>query len=151
MRHLNPAQQRVDDLVRFLCNRRATEQELNAAARPQFNFSYFRIQLLISDECVHRWPQLPGWFAQHVEQQQEASFSAHKLAHDLAVIRRELGRAQSGVDDLQGRMLDMLKYVESIATVSENIKALQGGIIALSGKAAMLEEKLAELAADEGG
>jgi hypothetical protein len=151
MRHLTPAQQKVDDLVKFLCQRRATEPELNAAARPQFNFSYFRIQLLISDECVHRWPQIPGWFAQHVEQQQEASFSAHKMAHDLAVIRRELGRAQAGVDDLQVRMLEMLKYVENIARVSETIRELQSGILTLSGKAALLEDKLAELAADEGG
>jgi hypothetical protein len=142
MENLTANQRRVVYLVRFLCNRDASEDELSAALAPNFNVSRFRFQLLIGDECAYRWPQVVKAFARYAGSQRQTPGSVHKIAHELSVVRRDLEKAQTTIDSLQGQILEMLKQVDNIARVSGSIRETENRIVEIGKMASALQEKL---------
>lgn len=149
MDNLNDNQKKVSDLVHFLCARPPTEEELIAAARPQFNYQQFRFQLLVSDECAGRWPSVIKTFSRYAQTKKEAAGTTHKIAHDLAVVRRDLDRAQQGIDGAQEQMLALLRQVDSIANVSATIQEVQLKILGIGRITSGLQEKLQTYLAQE--
>jgi hypothetical protein len=147
--NLNDSQKKVSELVQFLCARPPTEEELIAAARPQFNFQQFRFQLLVGDECAGRWPNVIKTFSRYAQAKKESAGTTHKIAHDLAVVRRDLDRAQVGIDAAQEQMLALLRQVDSIASVSATIQDIQLKILEIGKVASGLQDKLQTYLAQE--
>jgi hypothetical protein len=149
MDNLTASQKRVSDLVRLLCGRDASEEEISAAARPQFNFGHFRFQILVGDECANRWPGVIKAFGRFAEKQRETAGSTHKIAHDLSVVRRELDRAQATIDGLQAQILAMLGVVDNIAQVSGSIREVENKILGLGSITSSIQDRLASYLANE--
>ncbi len=144
MENVTPGQAKVNELVAFICNRRATDEEFEAAERPSFKFERFRLELLAGEECLSRWPQILSVWSDFFHKERELADSTHKIAHDLSLLRRDLDKVQSNSDGLQQKILEVLRNAEAISRLAKTMKDVQAEILAISEKAAHLEHKLSD-------
>ena len=124
---MQPAE-RAQALIRFLLQREPSNAETVRFAEPAFDGDRFLIELLCSDEAAERYGDVTQHLVDHLRSDRSGGGEPHKLAHDLVLIREDLGALQAGFDRMHGQMIELLRQEDRIGGVFEAIRTIQSDV-----------------------
>ena len=124
---MQPAE-RARALIRFLLQREPSAAELRGFDDATFDADRFTIELLCSDEAAERYGNVTQCFIDHLRQEQSSIARPHKLAHDLVLLREDLGALQANFDRMHGQMIELLRQEDRIGGVFEAIRSIQADV-----------------------
>ena len=124
---MQPAE-RAQALIRFLLQREPSATELRGFDDATFDADRFTIKLLCSDEAAERYGDVTQHFIDHLRQERSSIARPHKLAHDLVLLREDLGALQTSFDRMHGQMIELLRQEDRIGGVFEAIRSIQSDV-----------------------
>jgi hypothetical protein len=133
---------RAAALIRLLLGREPSAAEAARLGQAEFDCDTFLIGLLCGEDTAARYGDMTQHFIGHLQAEAARDVLPHKLAHDLALVREDLGQLQSRLDGLSGRLLELLRQEDRIAALFDSVREMQADVNAVRTRIETLETRM---------
>lgn len=127
------------ELIAVLFDRGASPAEINKIQSIDFDYDKFVVDMLCSDESIQRYGDIAQYLMDHVRSELASSVLPHKVAHDLVLLSEELEKAQARFDGLHGKILELLKHEDRIASLFDAVRDTQAELNAIRRRIEQIE------------